>query len=100
VWDALHARYVVERNDHQVAHSEVGTHTNGAESFFSRMRRGEVGHHHHGASAYLARYAQEVGWREDRRREPNGSQAHRVVSSALGAPPSADFCGYWQRSMA
>ncbi len=46
-WDALHARYAVKRINHQVAYSEDGTHTNGAESFFSRMRRGEVGHHHH-----------------------------------------------------
>jgi sarcosine oxidase delta subunit len=97
-WDALHARYVVKRINHQVAYSEDGTHTNGAESFFSRMRRGEIGHHHHIAGAYLARYAQEAGWREDRRRAPNGSQVRRVVGLALGAPPSVDFCGYWQRA--
>ena len=99
-WDALHARYVVKRINHQVAYSADGTHTNGAESFFSRMRRGEVGHHHHVAGVYLARYAQEAGWREDRRREPNGAQARRVVGLALGAPRSVDFCGYWQRTAA
>lgn len=97
-WDALHARYVVKRINHQVAYSEDGTHTNGAESFFSRMRRGEIGHHHHVAGAYLARYAQEAGWREDRRRDPNGAQVRRVVGLALAAPPSVDFCGYWQRA--
>lgn len=97
-WDALHARYVAKRINHQVAYSEDGTHTNGAESFFSRMRRGEVGHHHHIAGAYLARYAQEAAWREDRRRDPNGAQVRRVVGLALAAPPSVDFCGYWQRT--
>src|SRR3712207_9246415 len=78
-----HARYVVKRINHQVAYSEGGTHTNGAESFFSRMRRGEGGHHHHVAGAYLARYAQEAGWREERRRRPNAAQVRRVVGLAL-----------------
>jgi hypothetical protein len=38
---------------------------NGAESYFSRLRRGEVGHHHHISGPYLVRYAQEAAWRED-----------------------------------
>ena len=38
------------------------------------------------------------GWREDRRRDPNGVQVRRVVGLALRAPPSVDFCGYWQRA--
>ena len=46
-WDALHARYAVKRINHQLAYSDNGACTNGAESFFSRLRRGEVGHHHH-----------------------------------------------------
>ena len=58
-WDALHARYEVKRINHQVAYSMDGACTNGAESFFSRMRRAEQGHHHHISGAYLARYAQE-----------------------------------------
>jgi len=88
-WDALHAHCVVKRINHRVAYSEDGTHTNGAEGFFSRMRRAEVGHHHHVAGAYLARYAQEAAWREDRRRDSNGTQARRVVGLALKAPPEA-----------
>src|SRR3712207_9259801 len=82
-----HARYVVKRINHQVAYSEDGTHTNGAESFFSRMRRGEVGHHHHIAGTYLARYAQAAGWRADRRPDPNGAPAPR--GGPRGAPPPA-----------
>ena len=97
-WDALHAHYAVKRINHQVAYSLDGACTNGAESFFSRMRRAEIGHHHHIAGTYLARYAQEAGWREDHRRDANGTQTQRVVGLALRAPPSVDFCGYWQRS--
>ena len=97
-WNDLHARYAVKRINHQVAYSLDGACTNGAESFFSRLRRAEVGHHHHIAGAYLARYAQESAWREGHRRDANGTQARSVVGLALNAMPSVDFCGYWQRS--
>ena len=79
---------------------EAEIHTNNAESFFSRMRRGEIGHHHHVAGPYLIRFAQEAAWREDHRREPNGSQVDRIVALAMASKPSVDFCGYWQRSWA
>ena len=52
-WDGLHAHYVVKRINHQLAYSMDGACTNGAESFFSRLRRAEQGHHHHIAGAYL-----------------------------------------------
>ena len=94
-WNDLHARYVAKRINHQLAYSMDGSHTNGAESFFSRMRRGEIGHHHHIAGTYLARYAQESAWREDHRRDCNGGQVRRVVTLAMHARPSVDFCGYW-----
>ena len=97
-WNDLHARYVVKRINHQLSYSDGNACTNGAESFFSRLRRAEVGHHHHIAGAYLARYAQESAWREGHRREDNGSQARGVVGLALAARPSVDFCGYWQRA--
>jgi hypothetical protein len=99
-WNGLHSRYVVKRINHQVAYSADGACTNGAESFFSRMRRAENGHHHHISGIYLARYAQESAWREDHRRVDNGTQARGIVSLALGARPSVDFCGYWQRAEA
>ena len=97
-WNALHARYSVKRINHQVAYSMDGACTNGAESFFSRMRRAEQGHHHHISGAYLARYAQESAWREDHRRDDNGKQVRGTVRLALKARPSVDFCGYWQRA--
>ena len=96
-WNDLHARYVVKRINHQLSYSDGIACTNGAESFFSRLRRGEVGHHHHIAGAYLARYAQESAWREGHRRDDNGAQVRGVVGLALAARPSVDFCGYWQR---
>jgi transposase-like protein len=97
-WNDLHGRYSMKRINHQEAYSLAGACTNGAEEFFSRMRRAEIGHHHHIAGVYLARYAQEASWREDHRRVSNGEQATRVVGLALAARPSVDFCGYWQRA--
>lgn len=99
-WNDLHTKYVVKRINHQEAYSDGNACTNLAESFFSRMRRMEIGHHHHIAGPYLKRYAQEAAWREDNRRVSNGDQVQRVVSLAMGAKPSVDFCGYWQRNIA
>lgn len=99
-WDGLHGHYVVKRINHQLTYSDGFACTNGAESFFSRLRRAENGHHHHIAGVYLARYAQEAAFRESHRRMDNGSQVQRVTGLALAARPSVDFCGYWQRSAA
>ncbi len=98
-WNDLHGHYAVKRINHQLAYSMDGACTNGAESFFSRLRRAEQGHHHHIAGIYLARYAQESAWREGHRRDDNGLQVRGVVGLALKARPSVDFCGYWQRSV-
>jgi hypothetical protein len=97
-WNDLHARYSVSRIDHSVAYSHNGVYTNGAEEFFSRMRRAEIGHHHHVAGPYLIRYAQEAAWREDHRRLHNGGQVSAVAGLAMHCPPSVDWCGYWQRA--
>lgn len=100
-WNALHGRYEMARIDHSQLYSNgSGVYTNGAEEFFSRMRRAEIGHHHHIAGAYLVRYAQEAAFREDARRVNNGTQARKVVALALASRPSVDFCGYWQRAQA
>jgi transposase-like protein len=98
-WNELHARYDMDRIDHSRLYStETGVYTNGAEGFFSRLRRGEIGHHHHIAGPYLVRYAQESAWREDRRRMDNGSQVQGVMGLAMACRPSVDWCGYWQRA--
>jgi len=99
-WNNLHAGFAMQRINHQDGYSIDGACTNGAESYFSRLRRGELGHHHHIAGPYLIRYAQEAAWREDARRISNGVQMHGVVRLAMGCRPSVDFCGYWQRARA
>ncbi len=99
-WNPLHARFAMQRVNHQDGYSVDGACTNGAESYFSRLRRGELGHHHHIAGPYLVRYAQEAAWREDLRRVSNGEQTHGIVGLAMRSSPSADFCGYWQRAQA
>jgi hypothetical protein len=73
---------------------------NGAESFFSRIRRGEIGHYHHVSGPYLLRYGQESAWREDHRRMDNGRQVMAVSGLAMAAPTSVDWCGYSQRGRA
>jgi hypothetical protein len=108
----------MQRINHQDGYSIDGACTNGAESYFSRLRRGEVGHHHHIAGPCLVRYpssdhsielrskeplvslAQEAAWREDLRRVSNGEQVYGVVGLAMRCRPSVDFCGYWQRAHA
>ena len=99
-WNPLHARFAMQRINHQDGYSIDGACTNGAEAYFSRLRRGELGHHHHIAGPYLVRYAQEAAWREDLRRVSNGEQTHGVVGLAMRSRPSVDFCGYWQRAQA
>jgi transposase-like protein len=99
-WNALHARFEMARIDHSKLYStETGIYSNGAESYFSRLRRSEIGHHHHISGQYLIRYAQEIAWREDYRRVANGTQVKAVATLAMMAPTSVDWCGYWQRAV-
>ena len=95
-WDQLHAAFKVKRINHSKAYSLDGISTNLAESFFSRLRRSEAGHVHI-SGPYLLRFAQEMVFREDNRRVPNGEQYLHVIALALANKPSVDFCGYWQR---
>lgn len=89
----------MNRIDHGTAYKPSGgVYTNGAEEFFSRMRRAEIGQHHHVAGPYLVRYAQEAAWREDRHRVDNRRQVQAAMGLAMAAPMSVDRCGYWQRS--
>jgi transposase-like protein len=97
-WNDLNASYDMKRINHELAYSADDACTNGAEEFFSRMRRAELGHHHHISGAYLVRYAQEAAFREDHRRQDNGGQFKRVVELVAANGQSVDFCGYWQRS--
>ncbi len=96
-WDVMHARYKTMRINHSEAYSTADACTNQVESFFSRLRRAEVGTHHKIAGPYLAAYAAEMDWREDARRESNGTQYLTVVKAAALHPVSRQWKGYWQR---
>lgn len=97
-WDHLHRGYAMGRINHEEAYSDLnGTHTNNAESFFSRLRRMVRGQHHFVSPKYLHQYANHAAWLEDHRRLDNGTLAFRVLSNALLAPNSRIFAGYWQR---
>lgn len=99
-WNLLHGSYQVKRINHQEAYSSDGACTNQAESYFSRLRRAEYGQHHHFGGIYLGRYAAEMGWREDRRRQSNGMQFAGLGAAALNHSQSVDWTGYWQRRRA
>jgi transposase-like protein len=97
-WNELHARFDTKRVNHSVEYASDDACVNQAESGFSRIRRAELGHHHHIAGPYLGRYAREMAWREDHRRQSNGVQVQAALKLVVSNPPSVDFCGYWQRA--
>jgi hypothetical protein len=100
-WDALHASYETRRVNHSVEYvTEDGTNTNQAESWFSRLRRAQYGIHHRISGRHLQQYANEMAWREDARREPNGLQWRRITSAALCHPMSETWRGYWGKRAA
>ena len=81
----------MQRINHLQGYSIGGACTNGAESYFSRLRRGELGHHYHIAVPYLARYAQEAAGREDLRRSSNSEQVSGVATLAMRVRPRSIF---------
>ncbi|MBL6080695.1 IS1595 family transposase [Belnapia sp. T18] len=99
-WDALHARFDTKRINHSIAFSDDGACTNQAESYFSRLRRAEWGQHHHISGKYLGAYAREMAWREDTRRQANGTLHGLATAAALSHPVSRMWAGYWQRNQA
>lgn len=99
-WEALRAKYRLRTVNHSVGYSHDDACTNQAESYFSRLRRAERGQHHQISGNYLNRYAAEMGWREDNRRQPNGTLFTRIVGLAVQCRGSVDFTGRWQRRSA
>jgi hypothetical protein len=100
-WDTLHASYpMLGVNHSREFKSEDGACTSEAESWFSRLRRAEFGIHHRISGQYLYQYANEMAWRHDARREPNGLHFRRVTQAALRHPESDVWRGYWQWSAA
>jgi transposase-like protein len=98
-WDGLGDHYSMRRINHSVCYSDGQACTNGAESFFSRLRRAELGTHHSIRKGYLAAYAGEMAWREDHRRESNGAQFMGIAKLAAQSPVSRQWKGYWQRHL-
>jgi transposase-like protein len=97
-WDMLARAFVTKRIDHSQAYSLNGSHTNNAESFFSRLRRMVRGQHHFVSPKYLHHYATHAAWLEDHRKQSNGALTYRLVRNAMAAPISREFKGYWQRA--
>jgi len=99
-WDVLDQDFTTKRINHSECYSDGQACTNGAESYFSRLRRAELGTHHSIAGPYLSAYAEEMAWRENQRRNSNGSQYIALVSAASHHPVSRKWKGYWQRRAA
>lgn len=95
-YDSLHALFDMKRIDHGKSYAEDGVSTNWAESMHSRMRRAEQGVHHR-LSGHTQAYTDEMTWREDNRRRPNGEQFLTIAAAALHHPVSRMWKGYWQR---
>lgn len=99
-WDLLGPDFEMRRINHSEAYSHGGTHTNLAESYFSRLRRMIGGQHLRVEGRYLDAYAAHAAWLEDHRFESNGTLANRLIGGALAAPVSRAWKGYWQRRAA
>jgi transposase-like protein len=98
-WDLLSGSFDLERINHSDAYSFFdGVHVNGAESYFSRLRRMIRGQHHHVSPGYLASYAAHAAWLEDHRRLSNGDLADRLIGNGLSMPISRLWKGYWRRA--
>ncbi|MGH7046397.1 MAG: IS1595 family transposase [Stellaceae bacterium] len=100
-WNILLASYPMKRVNHSVEYKgEDGACTNQAESYFSRLRRCEFGIHHRISGHRLQAYADEMAWRENHRRQPNGTHWNLITAAALAHPKSATWAGYWHREKA
>jgi transposase-like protein len=100
-YNALSLHYEMVRIDHSnEGYSVDGRHTNGAESFFARLKRATKGTHHRIAGPYTHLYANELCWREDHRRISAQDQFDKILKAALHHPPSARFRRYWDRKKA
>jgi transposase-like protein len=97
-WDVLSRNRATGRINHSEGYSMDGAHTNGVESYFSRLRRMVRGQHHGVSPRYLHQYATHAAWLEDHRREDNGGLANRALRLAMVSPISRTWAGYWQRA--
>lgn len=96
-YNRLAARYALHMVNHSERYADGSHSTNWAESYFGRLRKMEMGVHHHIAGPYLAAYANEISWREDRRRHSNEENYDAILGLATRAGVSRRWKGYWQR---
>lgn len=96
-YNRLAARYKLVKVNHSEHYSDGEGCTNWAESYFARLRRAEMGIHHHFAGTYLFNYANEISWREDRRRYPSNDNYKELLRITTQHPVSRQWKGYWQR---
>ncbi|MEE4208027.1 MAG: IS1595 family transposase [Parvularcula sp.] len=99
-FDLLHLYFDTKRINHSECFSKDGACTNMAESFFGRMWAAEAGVYRHISGNHVHRYAQELGWREQYRRKPNGDLFNFMIAAIGRAGPSQTMRGYWQRRKA
>lgn len=96
-YDNLIYFHDLKRVNHQKEYrSDEGVINNLAESYFSRFKRMYYGQVHKMNNTYLYEYANEIAYREDTRRLPNGVIFNDVVAKCLATLPSDDWRGYWQ----
>ena len=96
-WNVLEASFHMERINHKESYWTPEASTNGAESFFSTMRRASFGIHHHISGRYLHLYLAFLAWRSTNRAESKRSRVG-ALCGLLGKHNPSEMRGYWQRS--
>jgi hypothetical protein len=79
--------------------AEDGANVNQAESYFSRCGAPRLASII-GLAVNISTNTNEMAWREDHRRKPNGTNWRLATSAALVLAKSRVWCGYWQRAAA
>jgi transposase-like protein len=97
IYNRLAAHGRLTKVNHSERYSDGDACTNWAESYFARLRRAEMGVHHHFSGNYLLHYANEISWREDRRRFPANENYDELLRISTHHPVSRQWKGYWQR---
>ena len=94
-YTGLSKRYKHKTVNHSKEFStDGGVSNNQAESFFARVRRFIIGQIHRVTPHYLGNYINEVGWREDWRRESPHAQV-KELTRLVCLKPSTQWRGYW-----
>jgi len=76
--------------------AKCGANQNQAESYIARFRRLMRGQIHKLHPKYLDVYASEIAYREDNRREANGTFVNNLLRMCGNTGPSRDWSKYWQ----